>query len=160
MTPTADILFTTDRLVVRRMQLSDAAQLEAFYASPEVMRYLESPFTKAQTEAFVARAAEETLPPVYAVELKDGTLIGHTIFAPFDGPEVYEIGWVLGHAYWWQGYATELTEAMIALAKEMGLQALIIESAPGQVATAQLARRFGFTAQGERNGLRMYRLDL
>ena len=86
----------TERLLIRPFVPEDAAELFQVLSDPEVMRFLEPPFNWEQTEAFLQEAGFASPPLIYALEQKDnGRLAGSCIFHPYDGPEEYELGWVL-----------------------------------------------------------------
>lgn len=54
-------------VTIRRMQSSDVEALYRLLSDPMVMRYLESPYDRAQTETFLCRAGLAEPPLVYAV---------------------------------------------------------------------------------------------
>ena len=141
-------------LRIRPMTPGDFEPLHALLSRPDVMRYLEAPYTREQTSAFLRRACSED-PPVLAAEA-DGTFIGYVIFHPWD-PASIEIGWVLFPEYWGRGYASALTEILIkkAFAEDKDV---VIECVPQQEATRRIARKYGFTFQEMRDGLLLYRL--
>ena len=60
--------------------------------------------------------------------------------------------------YWGKGYASALTEQMIARARKEG-KSLVIECDPGQERTKHIAVRYGFAGFGTENGLEIYRLS-
>ena len=80
-------------IIIRRMKSSDADALYRLLSDPEVMRYLEPLYDRAQTEAFLHRAGLSEPPLVYAAE-GNGHFIGYVIYHPYD-EESIEIGWVL-----------------------------------------------------------------
>lgn len=47
----------TEALHIRRLTAEDLEPLHRLLSDPAVMRYLEPPFTRAQTEAFLQRQA-------------------------------------------------------------------------------------------------------
>ena len=141
-------------LTVRRMTEQDLEPLCVLLSDPDVMRFLEPPYSIEQTRAFLIRAMSDH-PPVYAVEA-DGTFIGYVIYHPYE-PDSMEIGWVLLPAYWGQGYASRLTGQMIDQAAREG-KTPVIECDPGQEATKHIARKYGFALTEKRNGLDVYRL--
>ena len=55
-------------IIIRRMKSSDADALYRLLSDPEVMRYLEPLYDRAQTEAFLHRAGLSEPPLVYAAE--------------------------------------------------------------------------------------------
>ncbi len=155
------MFFQTQRLSVRPFQAEDTEDLYAVLSDAAVMQYLELPFSRAQVEVFLQKCALCPAPLIWAVVLREsGRVIGHLIFHPYDSAQEFELGWVLGSAHWKQGYATELTCGAIAEARRMGLRALVLECAPAQRVTAQIAARFGFQSAGEADGCAVFRLEL
>ncbi len=140
---------------IRRMKSSDTDALYRLLSDPEVMRYLEPPYDRAQTEAFLHHAGLSEPPLVYAAE-ESGHFIGYVIYHPYDEDSI-EIGWVLFPAYWGHGYASALADQLIRRAKEEQ-KGVVIECVPAQEATAQIARKKGFRYCGICDGLAVYRL--
>lgn len=69
-------------IIIRRMKSSDADALYRLLSDPEVMRYLEPLYDRAQTEAFLHRAGLSEPPLVYAAE-GNGRFIGYVIYHPY-----------------------------------------------------------------------------
>lgn len=149
----------TERLRLRPLQLSDLDALQRILSDPAVMRYLETPYDRQRTEAFLRRATGERLPVLGVCLRETGELIGHLIWHPYEG-DAWELGWVLGREHWGKGYATELTAAAIRRAGKLGIRALVLEHVPEQAATAAIARRFGFRDLPEQDGLQRHRLEI
>ena len=137
------------------MQSSDADALYRLLSDPMVMRYLEPPYDRAQTEVFLRRAGLAEPPLVYAVQ-EDEHFIGYVIYHDYDKDSV-EIGWVLFPEYWGRGYASELTDRLIRWARK-ARKGIVIECIPEQTATAHLATQKGFRMEGITDGLAVYRL--
>jgi RimJ/RimL family protein N-acetyltransferase len=142
-------------LTIRKMTGSDLEPLHALLSDPAVMRWLEPPFTREQTAAFLRRAGLADPPLVYAAE-RDGTFIGYVIYHAYDEAAM-EIGWVLRPEHWGQGCASQLTRRLIDMGAAAGRD-LVIECAPAQEATKHIARKFGFCCEGNRGGLDVFRL--
>ena len=142
-------------ITIRTMRPGDADALYRLLSDPAVMRYLEPPFDRAQTEDFLRRAGLSEPPLVYAAEA-DGVFIGYVIYHAFDA-ESMEIGWVLLPAYWGRGYASALTDLLIGRARQ-AQKSVVIECAPAQEATKRIAVKKGFRACGLCGGLAVYRL--
>ena len=142
-------------ITIRRMQPGDADALYRLLSDPEVMRYLEPPFDRAQTEDFLRRAGLAEPPLVYAAE-ENGDFIGYVIYHAYDEQSV-EIGWVLFPEYWGRGYASALTDRLIDRARQ-AQKSVVIECAPAQEATRRIAVKKGFRACGICDGLAVYRL--
>ena len=142
-------------ITIRSMRPGDADALHRLLSDPEVMRYLEPPFDRAQSDDFLRRAGLPELPLVYAAE-ENGRFIGYVIYHPYD-EESIEIGWVLFPAYWGRGYASALTDQLICRAKQEH-KSIVIECIPEQKATDRIARKKGFHYCGVCDGLAVYRL--
>jgi len=126
----------TPRLVLRSWEGRDRAPFAAINADPAVRRYYyPSLLSAAESDALVDMAMAEFDAEGFgflAVERKsDGVLIGGAGLSrpgpgiPGGGDQV-EIGWILGQAYWRQGYATEASRGWLDAAwLRFGLEAII-----------------------------------
>ena len=141
-------------LHIRRMTELDMEPLFKLLSDPEVMRFLEPPYTRGKVSAFLRKGLSDK-PPVYAVEA-NGTFIGYVIYHPYDENSI-EIGWVLLPEYWKKGFASGLTKQMIDKAVSEG-KTVVIECDPQQEVTKHIAQKFGFTLTELRDGLNVYRL--
>ena len=151
------MLLQTGRCLIRHFVPEDADALHALLADPEVMRYMEPVYNRAQTEAFLREAGLCQPPLVYALVWRaSGALIGQVIFHPYEG-NAYEIGWLLHPAFWGNGIATEVTRALTAFATVLGADSCILECDPRQEATKRIARKCGFVPEGIRDGLCLFR---
>lgn len=151
--PEPEPLLETDRLLVRRFTPEDAVALHAVLSDPEVMRYLEPPFTLEQTERFLQRAGLCEPPLVWAVIWKQtNEVIGHLIWHPWDEGAM-ELGWVLCRDFWGRGLAKELTAALLARED----RDVVIECSPEQAATGHIAELFGFIPVTEGQALTVWR---
>ncbi len=150
-----NIILRTKRLTVRLFRADDLDPLYRLLSDPEVMRFLEPPFSRQQTADFLEHAGLCEPPLVYAVEDAAGEFVGYVIWHPYEqGAD--EIGWVLCREYWHKGYAQELTEAMIAGAHGR-TDSLVIECLPEQLATRRLALKNGFVYDGKSGVCDVYR---
>lgn len=135
-------IFTTPRLRVRRFEPTDLDALAELLADAEVMRYLEPPFTREQSENFLKTAGLIDKPLIYAVEDAENRFVGYVIYHRYDD-EFDELGWVLRRDRWGLGYASELTARVVADVRCRGRRALI-ECSPDQTATRAIAEKHGF----------------
>ena len=125
-------------LTIRRLRLSDAEALYRILSDRQVMRYLEPPYDRLQTEQFLREAGLAEPPLVY-------------------GTDSMELGWVLSPDCWGKGYASRLTDRLVELAHRAGKTA-VIECVPEQTATRHIAEKKGFAYVGRTDGLEVYRL--
>lgn len=70
-------------LRVRRMTEGDLESLHRLLSDPEVMRYLEPPFSREQTRAFLDWAGLTPEPLILAVD-DDGGFAGYVIWHPYE----------------------------------------------------------------------------
>ncbi|WP_315832287.1 GNAT family N-acetyltransferase [Bradyrhizobium prioriisuperbiae] len=115
----------TPRLILRPWQDGDRASFAAINADAEVRRYYyPSTLSTAETNDLIDAEIDQLRQNGFgflAVQRElDGALIGGAGLSR-PGPEVpgsheAEIGWILGRAYWRQGYATELAASLFDVA--------------------------------------------
>lgn len=147
----------TKRLWIRPLCVEDSDALSAVLSDKETMRYIEASFDFEKTMLFIQEAGMRPNPLVYALVLKENKrLIGHVIFHPFDEFS-YEIGWVLHAPYWGQGFAGEITEALMAYARRERICALVLECDAQQEASKRIAQKFGFLLEKTEGNLCVYR---
>ena len=141
--------------MIRKMTDQDLEPLCVLLSDPDVMRYLEPPYSNEQTRKFLSIAMSDH-PPVYAVDL-NGRFIGYVIYHLYEKDSM-EIGWVLLREHWGKGYASILTKQMIAEAGKQG-NSLVIECDPAQKTTEHIALKHGFVRTERKDGLDIYRLQ-
>lgn len=149
---------TTERLVVRNFSESDLDELHRLLSDEDVMQFIEPPFTREQSAAFLRTAALCNPPLILAAETKGGRFIGYVIYHPYSR-NTYEIGWILLKEHQGKGYADELTKALEDDAKDKA-KYLIIECASEQAATKHIALKNGFAYFASDDGRDLYRKEL
>lgn len=82
-------------ITIRRMRSGDGDELYRLLSDPMVMRYLEPPYDRVQTEAFLHDAGLSEPPLVYAVQ-KDERFIGYVIYHDRCGQYGNRLGTVSG----------------------------------------------------------------
>ena len=145
----------TERMTIRRFKETDMENLFRLLSDPEVMRYIEPPYTREQTVSFLHSVALRQAPLIWAVDDLCDKFVGYVIFHPYDDSS-YEIGWLLRKEHWHKGYATELTRALIEAGEKLQKD-LVIECHPEQAVTQKIALRNGFAYVGKENGCNLYR---
>lgn len=155
------IVLETERLTVRRWTSSDAEAAFAILGDPEVTRYLGeagSAFPDlAHTQGWLERIqraypAWGALGSWAAVENATGIPIGGGgLLELEDGPDV-EVFYHFRKASWGQGFATELTRALIAYAFDVTELPRIIGLAyPENIASQRVMAKAGMTHLGRRH---------
>ncbi|MCI8287158.1 MAG: GNAT family N-acetyltransferase [Lachnospiraceae bacterium] len=147
-------LCSSDRLTVRRMKLSDLDELYSLISNPEVMRYIEPPYSHADTEKFLREAGLLEPPLIYAVDDKESRFIGYVIYHSYNQDGV-EIGWLLKPEEWHKGYAGELTGMLLDMAAGSAAYA-VIECFPQQEITKRIALKSGFVYSGMADGCEVF----
>lgn len=171
-------LLTTERLLVRDWEASDAPAALAIFGDERVSRWLTpavepvpdedamgallaswrqgSQDVDAEPEVFVGRWA--------LVRAQDGVVVGAMVLRtmpPHD--EDVEIAWQLTPAHWGQGYASEGARGLARWAFDQSVAELFAVVKPGNERSAWIARRLGMEWVGETEkyydqGLQVYRL--
>jgi RimJ/RimL family protein N-acetyltransferase len=153
----------TERLVLRPVARDDLDAFAAFYADPEVMRYLGvgNTLSREETQASMERMLrswEVDGLGQFAVERQDdGELVGRCGFLVWDaatltptteaeatGPTELEVGYAFGRPYWGHGYATEAAAAVRDHALgAMKRERLIAFIRPENVRSRRVAEKIG-----------------
>ncbi len=138
------------------MTESDLMNLYGTVSDPDVMKYIEEPYTLDKTRTFLQNAALLEKPLIYATEDDSGNYIGYVIYHGYEQDSM-EIGWLLNKSSWGQGYASKLTEELIKKAKLDGKNA-VIECSSEQEVTKHIAEKYGFEYAGKADELCVYKL--
>ena len=140
-------MISTDRLKLRRAQMSDLDDMHAVFSHPEAMRYWSSlPHeTISQTEDFLAAMvnAQPDTSDDFIVEFQ-----GHAI-GKAGCWQIGEIGFILHPDYWGKGIAFEALSAAIPHAfNALAMGCLKADVDPRNVASLRLLERLGFRETG------------
>ena len=150
------MLLATERLVLRRFRLADAATLAAYRSDPDVARYQSwsAPFpperARALVAGFVARDPESPGWFQWAIEhAADRVHIGDLGVALHENRMQAEIGFTLAPAYQGRGYAAEAVRGMLDhLFRVRGLHKVSAEADARNIASARVLERVGFVREG------------
>jgi RimJ/RimL family protein N-acetyltransferase len=146
------------RLVMRPWQPDDAAAITEIMRDPRMTDHLPlpRPYTAADARDFVqsAAAAEQSGRLLRAV-VRDGRLVGAiAINLPAAGTGhavgtgAAEIGYWIASAEWGAGYATEAVRTLAQFGFSHGIHRIQIQADTGNVASARVALRAGFSFEG------------
>ena len=150
------MIFETERLVARDWRPEDAEAAYAIYRDEDVVRFLGSvPRPVESLDAMRERidgwlaARRDDGYGFWALETRDGTLVGATLCKPLPDAGEVEIGWHLGKAHWGHGYASESGAAAARYAFErQGLDVVYAVVVRENAASLAVARRIGMTYEG------------
>jgi len=127
------VRLTTSRLTIRPWTPGDLAPWAAIQRDPEVKRfYYPAILSRSESDATIERCMAHLAQFGFAFlaleRREDGAFVGGaglswTNEVP-DGPAV-EIGWILGRAFWRQGYAREASLAWFAHGWSIGLTEIV-----------------------------------
>ena len=144
----------TERLLLRRWRDEDRAPFAALNADPDVMEHFPARLTRAESDAFVDRIAQQLEDRGWGLwaleERSSGRFLGFTgLNAPgFQAhftPAV-EVGWRLARDAWGFGYASEAARAAAAVGfDEVGLDEIVSFTATSNVRSMRVMERVGMT---------------
>ena len=144
----------TERLILRRFAADDFIAVHSYARSKENTVYmLFGPNDEAATHAFIERANKKASEnPVvdhqYAVTLKNSNMLIGACDLHIRGNEA-EIGWILHHNYWQQGFGTELGNALLNLGfDELNLHRIIARCDDENIGSSRLMEKIGMRREG------------
>lgn len=160
-------ILRTERLRLRRFELSDVDNLLSLYGDPEVMRYISSESwdrDRIRTEVLPQLLGEYRLYRGYgywAAETHGGYFVGrvglHPVImdpapnglwehAPGEDSETVSIGYRLLRQRWGHGYATEIGKALVSFAFERHRAGRVVATTMAvNQASRRVLERLGFT---------------
>jgi len=140
----------TARLILRRPAMGDAAAIFAAYAGdPEVTRFLGWPRHRSvhDTREFLRFSAREwerwPAGPYLILMRHDRSLVGSTGLG-FQSRDAAVTGYVLARPAWGHGYATEALQAMVDLARSIGVARLFALCHPDHRPSQRVLEKCGF----------------
>jgi RimJ/RimL family protein N-acetyltransferase len=161
------VLYNTERLVLRGLEMRDAPALFALYSDREVMRHWShEPWTALlQAEEAIYEAQDEYasrrslhLAIEKRADAQGGLLIGscalYNVSRTPDGMTYSAtLGYLLARPHWGRGYAAEALHSLLGHGFGLlGLTSISAEVAPGNRASMKLLARLGFRSQGTARG--------
>ena len=157
-----DPYLLTPRLRLRQYVSTDFAHLLELYGDPEVMRYVTRVGADIQAEAqFTAERAlhyqqryDGQLGLFIAELIADSAFVGWFLLRPdksdLDDRSVLELGYRLKKAFWRKGYATEVSERLIAKAfGELGAENIFADAMTENAASRRVMEKIGMRYERE-----------
>lgn len=140
-------VLNTARLRLRPFRLGDASRFVSLAGNPAVARMtsdIPHPLHIWQCRRWLRQARGEVR---FGIEHEDQLIGGVGYFCQH--PNVGELGFWLGEAYWRQGFATEASRAVVTYAFTVGnLEALTSANFIDNPASARTLTKLGFSANG------------
>ena len=142
----------TERLLLRPGWAEDAPALARAIADETIVRNLSSapwPFGLRDAEAFLAAPRDPILPSLLIFERTDGApmLVGACGLGRRASGNV-ELGYWIARAYWGCGFATEASQALIAIARTLKLARLEASHFLDNPASGRVLEKLGFQSSG------------
>jgi len=140
----------TERLLIRTWMPGDAAEAEAIFAKPEVMRYIgagaawSAQRTREALELMIDRYERDGI-GVWPVVLKaSGRIVGECGLQPLAGTTEIELAYLFDVPYWGKGYAFEAASAVLDWGfREQGLRRIVATIDPRNARSIALVNRLG-----------------
>jgi RimJ/RimL family protein N-acetyltransferase len=171
-----DVVYETERCIVRDWRSADAERVFDIYSRWEVAKWLGSVPKAMEERAAADRLIErwsranrdDPTEGRWAVERKsDAVVAGTVILGPVSGGDgEYEVGWHLHPDSWGQGLATESARGALEWARErLGLTEVFAVVYAGNDASMAVCRRLGMerlgsTAKYYETELELFKIDL
>ena len=142
----------TDRLLLRPGWAEDAPALAKTIADETIVRNLSTapwPFSLRDAEAFLAAPRDPILPSLLILERTDGepVLAGSCGLGRRASGSV-ELGYWIARSHWGRGIATEAGQALIAIARTLGIDRLEASHFLDNPASGRVLEKLGFQSTG------------
>lgn len=144
----------TDRLILRRQRVQDAAELFAFMGDPQAMRYTQCYSTVREVRRLIAAYEKQRgtsgCVPWTILTKADRRIIGRggLYVDPFDPAWGVELGYHFAPAFWAQGFASELARAALEWGWNcLGLKEVSAFAHPENVASRRVLEKAGFKVE-------------
>jgi ribosomal-protein-alanine N-acetyltransferase len=142
----------TPRLALRPYRLQDVDSLYAILHEPEILRYFPNPAPPAheRVERLISSFLDHWQQHRYgwwAVEpLQNPALAGWCGLTYLPETDEVEVAYLLGHAFWGKGLATEAAEACLKFGfEQVGLERIIAIVHPDNIASQRVVEKNGMT---------------
>lgn len=146
----------TERLYLRKMNVSDAASLFKIWSDPDVTRFMNITHFTDENQAIAMinllnDLAQENKAIRFSILVQESNeIIGSCGYNSLDFDNLKaEIGYDIARSHWGKGYATEAISSLLAHAfSTMKLNRIEAKVDPGNVNSIKLLQKLNFTYEG------------
>ncbi len=146
----------TDRLLLRKIEPWDEADMYAYCADPEVSRYTSwsahpgIDYTRSFIEWLTGKYNDGQVAPWGIVEKASGTLIGTIGFVHWEPAHAKaELGYALSREYWNRGIMSEAVRRILSFGFEtMGLIRIEARCLPDNTGSSRVMEKVGMSYEG------------
>jgi RimJ/RimL family protein N-acetyltransferase len=150
-----DSVLETERMVLRRMEMSDVDDLMGIFADSEAMRYYPSTKTRREAEDWVrwtlSSYRDHGFGQWVAILKDSGEFAGQCglTVQEVEGKDEVEIGYLFLRKFWGRGLATEAASAARDHGFGLGYERLVSLIDPRNRPSRRVAERVGLTLEKE-----------
>ncbi|MCL4459722.1 MAG: GNAT family N-acetyltransferase [Chloroflexi bacterium] len=143
-----------EKVKLRSLEREDLDHWCRWFNDAEVMQYYPEriyPYSRADAEEFFQRVQGSQTDKVFAIETKEGLLIGNVGLHHINWPARHaELGIMIGEKdYWDKGYGTDVIKTMVRFAFEkMNLQRIYLRVADFNARAIACYKKCGFREEG------------
>jgi RimJ/RimL family protein N-acetyltransferase len=146
----------TDRLLLRALQYTDAADLHVAFSDKEVCKYWShAAYTSVeQSQKRVADNIAWTESLTWAITKGEGQpALGWVILQPGRESRIAELGYILRRDAWGKGIMAEAAKAVVTYGFEVeGMRRIFADSDPDNIGSIRIAEKCGMTYEGRLKG--------
>lgn len=147
------VVFETERLILRTLELDDIDSVMNFWGDVEVMKYCGGAGTRERElralQYYINMQKNKGFSPYLTILKGSGEIIGVCGFNPPNNGYEAELMYHLAQKYWGKGYATEAARACIAYAKnQLKINKIGASIDPENNASQKVLEKLGFSYAG------------
>ncbi|MCB0713054.1 MAG: GNAT family N-acetyltransferase [Ignavibacteriae bacterium] len=157
-------MLETLRTTIRPYLEEDIVRILPIFSDPLTMQFWPEPFSRTQVDAWVKknieRMKENKLARMIVESRETGEVIGDcgVVRAEIDGRTENDLGYIIHHPFWRQGYGTECAEALIAYFTEVRKTTLLSDQ--NRIVANMAVDHIGSRRVAERVGMELERTFL
>ncbi len=143
-------IFESERVRGERVQFEDFEKLHLFHQDPKVMETLGGLRTEDETKQWLQGHLDHWKKYNFGAWLlydkKTNECIGRSGLhhVEIDGRDEIELGYAFSSEYWGKGLATEISLAVLDIAKKLGISGVVAFTHPTNVASRRVMEKTGF----------------